>query len=284
MNYFDLHCDTVTAMADRKADCAIALSKIGAFERYTQAFAIWINDGVSPDIAFQKAGEYFTYFKEHILSSKSRVFTPFLTLENAVSFGDSLDNITVWKKRGVRAATLTWNGANALGYGASFPDAGGLTEFGKDALSEMNCLGILADVSHLNSNGFYDCISLSKAPVIATHSNCAALCPHKRNLDDEQLRALFSVGGLLGICYYPPFLGKGDVFELIYEHIYHALELGGENLVCFGSDFDGAIMDGKLSALQDVKKLRSYIARNGFDNELLDKLFFCNAQNFFNQF
>lgn len=282
MNYFDLHCDTVTAMADGKADCAIALNNSGVFERYTQAFAIWINDSVSSDIAFQKAGEYYTYFKEHILCSKNRSFAPFLTLENAISFGNSLDNITTWKKRGVRAVTLTWNGANALGYGSSFPDAGGLTEYGKEALSEMNRLGIVADVSHLNRSGFYDCISLSKAPVIATHSNCAALCPHTRNLDDEQLRALFSVGGLLGICYYPLFLGNGNVFELIYEHIYHALELGGENLVCFGSDFDGAKMDSSLNSLQDVKNLRAFLGRKGFDDALLDKLFFCNAQNFFN--
>lgn len=282
MNYFDLHCDTVTAMADGKADCAVALNNSGVFERYTQAFAIWINDSVSPDIAFQKAGEYYTYFKEHILCSKNRSFAPFLTLENAISFGNSLDNITTWKKRGVRAVTLTWNGANALGYGSSFPDAVGLTEYGKEALSEMNRLGIVADISHLNRSGFYDCISLSKAPVIATHSNCAALCPHTRNLDDEQLRALFSVGGLLGICYYPLFLGKGDVFELIYEHIYHALELGGENLVCFGGDFDGAKMDSSLNSLQDVKNLRAFLGRKGFDDALLDKLFFCNAQNFFN--
>lgn len=282
MNYFDLHCDTVTAMADGKADCAVALNNSGVFERYTQAFAIWINDSVSPDIAFQKAGDYYTYFKEHILCSKNRSFAPFLTLENAISFGNSLDNITTWKKRGVRAVTLTWNGANALGYGSSFPDARGLTEYGKEALSEMNRLGIVADVSHLNRSGFYDCISLSKAPVIATHSNCAALCPHTRNLDDEQLRALFSAGGLLGICYYPLFLGKGDVFELIYEHIYHALELGGETLVCFGSDFDGAKMDSSLNSLQDVKNLRAFLGRKGFDDALLDKLFFCNAQNFFN--
>ena len=281
MNYFDLHCDTVTALAGGKKDAAVTLDKAAAFDRYTQAFAIWINDSFPPEKAFEKAGEYYVYFKEHILNFASRSFTPFLTLENAVSFGNSLDNISVWRERGVKAVTLTWNGANALGFGTSFPDADGLTPFGKAALSEMNRLRVIADVSHLNRRGFYDCVSLSKTPVIASHSNCSALCPHERNLDDKQIKTLFSAGGLLGICFYPLFLGKGNVYELIYEHIYHALELGGENLVCIGSDFDGAVMDKSLDSPEKVKRLKAYLFERGLGKPLLEKIFYDNASGFF---
>ena len=129
-----------------------------------------------------------------------------MTLENAVSFGNSLDNISVWRERGVKAVTLTWNGANALGFGAAFPDADGLTPFGKAALSEMNRLIVIADVSHLNRRGFYDCVSLSKTPVIASHSNCSALCPHERNLDDRQIKTLFSFSFIIFILITPYYI------------------------------------------------------------------------------
>jgi len=146
----------------------------------------------------------------------------------------------------------------------------------------MNECKVLCDVSHLNRKGFFDCLNLSKEPIIATHSNCKKLCSHPRNLDDEQLKALFSSGGLLGLCYYPLFLGAGDVFELIYEHIYHALELGGENQIGFGSDFDGAEMDKKLDSLEKVNDLRLFLSGKGFDDELLEKIFYKNCDNFFN--
>lgn len=281
MKYFDLHCDTVTAMADGNTDTAVSLKKTTSFERYSQAFAIWLDDSVSAEAAFEKACGYYRYYKEHILFSSNSRFTPFLTLENAVSFGNDINNIAFWRERCVKTVTLTWNGANSLGFGCGFPCESGLTAFGKEALSEMNRQGIIADVSHLNRQGFYDCLSLSKLPVIASHSNCQALCFHERNLDDKQLKALFSSGGLLGICFYPLFLGTGNVFELLYEHIYHALLLGGEKSVCFGSDFDGAKMARGLDSLEKVTQLWSYLSEKGFGNELLEKIFYDNAHSFF---
>ncbi len=282
MNYFDLHCDTVTALADGKTNTAIGTEKLKFFENYTQAFAIWLGDNLKPNEAFKKAGDYYSYFKDNILSCQNSGFVPFLTLENGAAFGNELENIYLWKERGVKAVTLTWNGANALGFGASFPDGDGLTAFGKEAVSVMNECKIFCDVSHLNRKGFFDCLRFSKEPIIATHSNCKKLCFHQRNLDDEQIKALFSSGGFLGLCFYPLFLGKGDVFELIYEHIYHALELGGENQIGFGSDFDGAEMDKKLDSLEKVYDLSSFLAAKGFENELLEKIFYKNCDIFFN--
>lgn len=282
MNYFDLHCDTVTAVADGKVNSAISAEKAKAFENYTQAFAIWLGDDFEADSAFNKAKEYYSYFKEYILNYQNSGFVPLLTLENGIAFGNKLENICFWKECGVKAVTLTWNGANALGFGASFPNGDGLTDFGKKAVSVMNECKILCDVSHLNRKGFYDCLSLSKEPIIVTHGNCKKLCAHPRNLDDEQIKALFSSGGFLGLCYYPLFLGRGDVFELLYEHIYHALELGGENLLGFGSDFDGAEMDKKLDSLEKVSDLRSFLIGKGFGDELLEKIFYKNCDDFFN--
>ena len=282
MNYFDLHCDTLTAFADGKDDLAIGREKVKLFENYNQCFAIWLCDGLSPNDAFKKANNYYSCFKDNVLSCRNDGFMPSLTLENGAAFGDNLENIYFWKERDVGAVTLTWNGANALGFGSAFPNGGGLTPFGKEAVSIMNECKILCDVSHLNRNGFYDCLNFSKLPVIASHSNCKKLCFHERNLDDEQIKALFSSGGLLGLCYYPLFLGKGDVFELIYEHIYHALELGGENRIGFGSDFDGAEMENNLNSLEKVFNLKLFLSQKGFDEKLLEKIFYKNCRNFFN--
>ena len=90
------------------------------------------------------------------------------------------------------------------------------------------------------------------------------------------------MGGVMGICFYPDFLGRGDTFELIYAHIYHALELGGENRICFGSDFDGAKMSKELNSLEKAESLYTFLSKKGFDDELLAKIFYKNGENFFN--
>lgn len=282
MNYFDLHCDTVTEACLGRADTQITPEKAAAFEKYSQLFAIWTDDSLTPQEAFLKAKAVSDFYLEYIGSFKNAYFQPFLTLENGNSLGDDLNNVEFWKSKGVCAVTLTWNGANSLGFGSSFQSTEGLTRFGRDAVKELQRAGILVDVSHLNECGFYDCARLSKAPIIATHSNCFSVCPHSRNLKDEQIKTLFSLGGVMGICFYPEFLGRGDVFELIYEHIYHALELGGENRICFGSDFDGGEMSRMLDSVEKVKSLYDFLAGKGFGGELLSKIFFKNGENFFN--
>lgn len=281
MNCFDLHCDTVTALAEGKKT-SFDFKKTSVFENYTQCFAIWLSDGIGPEEASKKSDGYYSCFKEHILNCQINGFESFLTLENAAILGDRIENLYLWKERGVKSVTMTWNGENALGFGSSFPDGDGLKIFGKKAISLMNECKIFCDVSHINRKGFFDCLNLSKEPVIATHSNCKKLCAHPRNIDDEQIRALFSSGGFLGLCYYPLFLGNGDVFELVYEHIYHALELGGEDLLGFGSDFDGAKMDEKLDSIEKIPLLRSFLESKGFDEPLLEKIFYKNCKKFFN--
>lgn len=281
MNYFDLHCDTVTSMCDGNKSTAITLEKAAEFENYSQLFSIWLSDSCDKSRAVEKAEAYYAFFEDFKRRFENSKTKPLLSLENAISLGDDLKSIDLWKKRGVKSVTLTWNGENALGRGASFQSSG-LTEFGKAVFRELQEKEIAVDVSHLNKDGFLDCLRLAKAPITATHSNCFSICPHRRNLEDFQIKEIFSLGGIVGVCYYPLFLGNGNVFELIYEHIYHMLELGGENGVCLGSDFDGAKMDKKLNSLEKVKSLKSFLSKKGFSEAVLEKVFFGNAENFFN--
>jgi membrane dipeptidase len=110
---------------------------------------------------------------------------------------------------GVRYMTLTHSGnAEWADSATDKPAHNGLSDFGKDVIREMNRLGMMVDVSHVSDKTFRDVLSISKAPVIASHSNCRALCDHPRNMSDEMIRALAAQGGVIEINYHVGFLSQ----------------------------------------------------------------------------
>lgn len=157
---------------------------------------------------------------------------------------DLLDNQTEllpkWREMGVRMAALTWNYENCVGVPAKQDQNAPLKPFGRVAALEMRRLGIAVDTAHLNRRGFYDLLELGVVP-LASHSCCDALCPHFRNLTDDQLRALFAAGGYVGVNFYPSFLSPSGeaTLDTVCDHVLHMLALGGEGMIGFGSDFDG---------------------------------------------
>lgn len=132
----------------------------------------------------------------------------FLSVENGSAFADDLSRIGKTKRQGVCAVTLTWNGENELGSG-NVTDRG-LTDFGRAAVREMERCGILIDVSHLNDAGLADVFETAERPFLATHSNARAICTHKRNLTDVQIKEMVRRGCLIGLNYYGPFLRDGE--------------------------------------------------------------------------
>ena len=141
---------------------------------------------------------------------------------------------------GVRGLTLTWNNDNELGNGVNAKKSTGLTPFGLAIVAELNRLGVLIDISHLSAEGYQDVLKHSSQPVIASHSNCKALCNHPRNLSDEQIRTLAENGGVMGITFVSTFLGGGKPsLKEVLDHIDHAVAVGGIECVGLGSDFDG---------------------------------------------
>ncbi len=131
----------------------------------------------------------------------------FMGMENASPIQESLSLLRTFFRLGVSYLTLTHNGDNAVADAAAEGRKwGGLSPFGKEVVAEMNTLGMMIDLSHASDATFWDCIRLSKAPVIATHSCCRALCAHRRNLSDEMLQALGEKDGYVGINFYPAFL------------------------------------------------------------------------------
>jgi len=134
--------------------------------------------------------------------------------------GEAIDQdlriLNMFYRLGLRRLTLCWNNRNAIASGVMDQRSkGGLTDFGVSVVEECNRLGILVDVSHITDAGFWDVIEVSKDPVIASHSNCRALCGHMRNLTDDMIKALIEKGGVQGVNYVPPFLADMDMRKLM---------------------------------------------------------------------
>jgi membrane dipeptidase len=141
-----------------------------------------------------------------------------LGVEGGHAIENSLERLRELHARGARYMTLTWNNGNDWADSSAEPPRhGGLTPFGREVIREMNRLRMLVDVSHVSERTFYDVLEVSSMPVAATHSCARTLADHHRNLADEQLRALASAGGVVGVNFFPTFLDAryGTAFEAI---------------------------------------------------------------------
>lgn len=288
MKFFDLHCDTlyelVTKNKDiKKNDLHVSLDKSKSFEKYFECFAVWIPDSLRG----RKALDFFDlckkkYFEIYNNYSKDS-FSPILTVEGGAVLAGDLRNIHHIKESGVKILTLTWNGLCEIGGGVGTEKFCGITDFGKKAVKELEKYNIIIDVSHASKRLFYDIAEVSEKPFIATHSNSYKICPHGRNLDDDQFNIIKKSGGIIGITFCKDFLKKEPhnvTFDDIRRHIEHFWELGGENVVAFGSDFDGATVPECINSVEKIDDLYEYMCSKNYKDEFLKKLFFENAYNF----
>ena len=213
-----------------------------------------------------------------------------LSIENGVACLDRIELLRTYHRLGVRAMGLVWNGRNAIADGCGEEAAGSkLTGFGRQVVDEMVRLGMLVDVSHLSRAGFWDVAErMGGRPFIASHSNARALCDHRRNLDDEQVRAVAKSGGVIGVNFWSPFLRAGTSAERadglgaasiddVVAHVEALVERGGLDHVGIGADYDG-IGYGPVG-LEDPSKypaLAEALARRGFSDADREKVFFGN--------
>ena len=156
------------------------------------------------------------------------------------TIGDDLGGIDRYADVGVRLGMLTWNEENLLATGAGGDPYSGLTELGRRAVRRMGERGIVMDVSHLNDGGFWDVMKTAEGPVIASHSNCRALCDVRRNLTDEQLRAIRDSGGIVGLNVHHDFVHadrEKQTAETLARHAAHMAEVMGVEHVACGFDF-----------------------------------------------
>lgn len=207
-----------------------------------------------------------------------------LAIEEGGAIDGSLEALRCLYELGVRAMTLTWSNRNDIADGINEEATGsGLTLFGKQVVAEMNRLGMLVDVSHISTAGFWSVIETSTKPIIATHSNAKSLCSHPRNLNDEQIKALAQNGGLAGITFAGQFLEedwRNACIESVYKHIDYMLNLiGNDDHIGFGSDFDGISHPPyNIQGVQDYKPLIEYLSKY-YNDETINKITHQNVIN-----
>ncbi len=262
--------------------------------------AVFIRDAYLPEQALARTLRAVDRLLETIAASGGRMqlvtnvaelerclrdgtFGAILHFEGAEAIDPEFAVLRLGYRLGLRSLGLTWSRPNIYAEGVGPEDRGrGLTQLGRALVRACNELGVLLDVSHLNDAGFWDVLECSTQPVVASHSNCRALCPVPRNLTDEQIRALAAKGGLLGINFHVGFLRAGaerpeDVsLGDVIAHIDHVAELVGVDYVAFGSDFDGATMPRDLPDVAALPRLVEALLRRGYDDAAVSKICYEN--------
>jgi membrane dipeptidase len=205
-------------------------------------------------------------------------------IEGADAIDADLNFLEVLYGAGLRSLGPVWSRTNIFGHGVPFrfpssPDTGdGLTAAGENLVRVCNEMKILIDLSHITEKGFWDVARLSKAPLIATHSNAHALCPSPRNLTDKQLAAIRDTGGLVGLNFATGFLrpdgrmSPDTDIDLMVRHLDYLIDKLGEDRVGLGSDFDGATVPEKIGSAAGLPVLMDALRAKGYSQPLLTKL------------
>ncbi len=280
MKYFDLHCDTLCKCADKNAslsqnDFDIDIKRLSKFEKATQTFACFIDDKYKGQDAYNRFFELYNIYK----NTDFEKVTPILSIENLSCLKGDIENIHKFKECGVKIASLTWNAENGIAGGVA--SECGLTDFGKKVVKQLENENITLDVSHLNQKSFYDVCKIATKPFIATHSNSFCICPHKRNLTDEQFEIISDIGGIVGINFYNLFLCETETdFNDLFRHIERFLLLGGEKTIALGSDFDGCNVHKSIKKVENMPLFYDFLVKK-LGKIIANKIFYENSAEFF---
>jgi membrane dipeptidase len=237
----DTHCDTPMRLMRSNYDLGVRNDKgCVDFPRMKEGgldaefFAIFIGQGPRTAEAFEQ--EYLTTLAsfDSVRKSVGRypdlagiALTPddayrlkeqgklaiFIGIENGYPVGTDITKVKEFYDLGARYITLCHSSNNDIcdsSTDKSGPEHNGLSAFGEEVVKEMNRIGMIVDVSHISDDSFYDVLAVSKAPVVASHSSCRALCESPRNLDDEMLQALKKNGGVIQICILSDYLKQPE--------------------------------------------------------------------------
>lgn len=304
MRYFDLHCDTLFEMEKRgegffnMGALAVSFENAALFDKYARVMAIWTKSGISDDEAYDHYKAVVSHMKNSmddrvalcrthgdLIAAQSAGKIPFfLAVEGATLLGGDVSRLDTLNKDGVRFLTLTWKDDGCIG--GSWNTEDGLSDFGRKVVTRSAELGITVDLSHASHKMMADVFEMAKTlplRVIATHSNCDALCPHGRNLTDAEAKNIAALGGIVGISFTPGHLnssGTADISDIV-AHAKHYLSLGLENSLSIGADFDGIVnLPRGIINEKNIVDVERAMKEAGIPAEIVEKIFWHNAENF----
>lgn len=299
----DLHCDTATELYATgqfltENHLAVSLKSASVFRSYLQVMAFFTD----PELSDEKGWERFLSAHANLLcdpavtDGHAKCLTAvgeelppvalLFSIEDARIFANHLGRVEEAYALGVRILTPLWGGVTCIG--GSHDTIEGLTDFGRSVVQKALSLGMILDISHASIRSAEEIFDLAKKasrPVIASHSNAAAICPVSRNLLDDQIRNILSSGGIIGLNLYTEFLSQKArvTIEDAIPHIEHFLSLGASDALCLGCDMDGAQMPEGLCTVGDLHVLAERLLARNYSETLVRKLFYDNAKSFLRQ-
>lgn len=287
--YFDAHCDTLSVLHSRGAEWSLGanaaqvdIDRLSAYSPAAQVFAIWGGHYeeklalLRRSLARDGRAVLCRTAEEVRKANAAGKVAALLSVEGAEILGCSIERLREARERdGLAMINLCWNSDNAL-CGAAMDSGSGLTDAGRAFVRAAQDVGVAVDLSHASERTFWDVLEIAEKPVIASHSNAAALSSEfPRNLTDEQFAALVKCGGGAGLNLCADFIGLGRDIGACCAHIEHFLALGGEKSLFLGTDFDGiAAVPRGLYGVQDMWKLYEALLERGHSEELVQDIFY----------
>ncbi len=290
MNLVDLHCDTPYRIYDQKLafdddKLQVSSRRLFAFDQITQVFAFWSDKRLTDQEAYATFWDMRRAFLEAIEEAHlPPQFQYYLAVEDARLLCGNIDRLDILHGAGVRILTLMWHGSTLIGGACDTNDP--LMPFGHQVVRRCFELGIIPDVSHASRRSIEEVAEIAdkhQRPFIASHSNAHAITPHNRNLTDWHFHLIKNSGGIVGISMAPRHLSTTDRCSIadVISHIEHFCSLGGEDHICLGCDFDGIdATPAGLESIDRLPRLASEMSRLGYHDDLINKIFFENAQRF----
>lgn len=240
MLVFDSHCDAPSQMM-RARDYTkdnpwghVDFPKLRAGGVDASYFALYCPPDFAPDQATRYTLDMLSHLYDQVDDAEGEVELAFsaaevrenkakgltsilISMENGAPIQRSLPMLRMFYRMGVTCMTLAHNGDNEICDSCAGQRRwGGLSPFGREVVQEMNRLGMLVDIAHCSDDTVRDCLALSRAPIVSTHSCCKALASHRRNLSDELLKAIADKGGVVQINFCPSFL-RDDFDRMMAE-------------------------------------------------------------------
>lgn len=293
MHLFDLHADTATklfynGLSFDDPTLQLSANDLSAFEEVHQVFACFSNKRLDDEQVFLDFFAMRNRLLSQLVPYRKAGLSPILAVEDARLLGKKRDRLRMLAEAGVAILTLVWKGETQIG--GAFDTHVGLSEFGRTILSDCFSCGIIPDASHASVPTFFEIAEAaeqSRAPFIASHSNSRVIADHPRNLTDDQFRAVKHAHGIVGVSLCPAHLrtdGEADLSDVAL-HIEHWLSLGGEETVAIGTDFDGIdSLPRGISHCRDLIRLAEILSRQGYNDSLIEKIFYKNAESFFGKY